>query len=145
MAFCQSQIPVRFGYLVYRNGTVNDKTTSKGNIFSMLFIRKPYILLVRYTYLKINLVQCFLILQCDYKHCCTVGNIRSRKPRNCNATTFIKPDQLDPWIKDQLGTVLPSTILTLQLRNFVSCGRACWQEIHFYFDPWSMDQADPVW
>ena len=38
---------------------------------------------------------------------------------------FIKPDQLDPWIKDQLGTVLPSTILSLQLRNFVSCGRAC--------------------
>ena len=39
--------------------------------------------------------------------------------------TFIKPDQLDPWIKDQLGTVLPSTILSLQLRNFVSYGRAC--------------------
>ena len=39
--------------------------------------------------------------------------------------SFIKPDQLDPWIKDQLGNALLSTILTLQLRNFVSCGRAC--------------------
>ena len=39
--------------------------------------------------------------------------------------TFIKPDQLDPWIKDQLGNALLSTILPLQLWNFVSCGRAC--------------------
>ena len=34
--------------------------------------------------------------------------------------TFIKPDQLDPWIKDQLGNVLLSTNLPQQLRNFVS-------------------------
>ena len=38
--------------------------------------------------------------------------------------TFIKPDQLDPWIKDQLGNALLSTIFPLQLRNFVSCERA---------------------
>ena len=40
-------------------------------------------------------------------------------------STFIKPDQLDLWIKDQLGNALLSTILSLQLPNFVSCGRAC--------------------
>ena len=39
--------------------------------------------------------------------------------------SFIKPDQLDPWIKDQLRNALLSTILSLQLPNFVSCGRAC--------------------
>ena len=37
--------------------------------------------------------------------------------------TFIKPDQRNPWIKDQLGNDLLSTILHLQLPNFVSCGR----------------------
>ena len=40
-------------------------------------------------------------------------------------SAFIKPDQLDPWIKDQLGNALLSTILPPQLWNFVSCGRAC--------------------
>ena len=38
-------------------------------------------------------------------------------------TTFIKPDQRNPWIKDQLWNDLLSTILHLQLPNFVSCGR----------------------
>ena len=43
--------------------------------------------------------------------------------------SLIKPDQLDPWIKDQLGNILLSTISPLQLRNFVSCGRACpWRD-----------------
>ena len=37
--------------------------------------------------------------------------------------TFIKPDQLDPWIKDQVKMTLLSTISPLQLPNFVSCGR----------------------
>ena len=37
--------------------------------------------------------------------------------------TFIKPDQRNPWIKDQLGNDLLSTILHLQLPNFVSGGR----------------------
>ena len=32
----------------------------------------------------------------------------------------IKPDQLDPWIKDQVRNALLSTILSLQLPNFVS-------------------------
>ena len=36
--------------------------------------------------------------------------------------SFIKPDQLDPRIKDQLRNALLSTILSLQLPNFVSCG-----------------------
>ena len=36
--------------------------------------------------------------------------------------TFIKPDQRNPWIKDQLWNDLLS-ILHLQLPNFVSCGR----------------------
>ena len=38
-------------------------------------------------------------------------------------SAFIKPDQPDPWIKDQLGKALLSTILHLLLQNFVSCGR----------------------
>ena len=37
-------------------------------------------------------------------------------------SAFIKPDQLDPWNKDQVGNALLSTVLALQLRNFVSCG-----------------------
>ena len=37
--------------------------------------------------------------------------------------TFIKPDQLDPWIKDQMKITLLSTFSPLQLPNFVSCGR----------------------
>ena len=37
--------------------------------------------------------------------------------------TFIKPDQRNPWIKDQLWNDLLSTMLHLQLPNFVSCGR----------------------
>ena len=74
--------------------------------------------------------------------------------------SFIKPDQLDPRIKDQLRNALLSTILSLQLPNFVSCGRACpshmtqnlvtvgaklWTGEWFSFDPWSLDQADLVW
>ena len=47
----------------------------------------------------------------------------------CNRCTCIlissrvKPDQRNPWIKDQLWNDLLSTILHLQLPNFVSCGR----------------------
>ena len=74
--------------------------------------------------------------------------------------SFIKPDQLDPRIKDQLRNALLSIILSLQLPNFVSCGRACpshmtqnlvtvgaklWTGEWFSFDPWSLDQADLVW
>ena len=50
------------------------------------------------------------------------GSDRSVTPY-CPGSAFIKPDQPDPWIKDQLGKALLSTILPLQLQNFVSCGR----------------------
>ena len=75
-------------------------------------------------------------------------------------STFIKPDQPDPWIKDQIKIILPSTISHLQLPNFVSCGRdkpshmtqnfvtvvaKLWTAERFLIDPWSMDQADLVW
>ena len=59
--------------------------------------------------------------------------------------TFIKPDQLDPWIKDQLRNNLLSTILSLQLPNFGSCGRACLSHVtqnlvtvgaNLILDPW---------
>ena len=40
-------------------------------------------------------------------------------------SAFIKPDQLDPWIKDQIKITLLPTISYLLLPNFVSCGRAC--------------------
>ena len=73
---------------------------------------------------------------------------------------FVKPDQLDPWIKEQIKITLLPTILHLLLPNFVSCGRACpshmaqnlvtvgaklWTAERFLVDPWSMDYADPVW
>ena len=38
-------------------------------------------------------------------------------------SAFIKPDQRNPWIEDQLRNALLSTIVNLQLPNFVSCGR----------------------
>ena len=44
-------------------------------------------------------------------------------PETGPGSAFIKPDQHNPWIKDQLGNALLSTILHLQLPNFVSCGR----------------------
>ena len=74
--------------------------------------------------------------------------------------TFIKPDQLDPWIKDQVIITLRSIMSLLQLPNFVSCGRdkpshltqnlvtagaKLWTGERFLVDPWSTDQADLVW
>ena len=68
--------------------------------------------------------------------------------------TFIKQDQLDPRIKDQMKITLLSTILPLQLPNFVSCGRdkpshrtqnlvtvgtKLWTAERFLVDPWSLD------
>ena len=51
------------------------------------------------------------------------GNICGRSDDQSSA--FIKPDQLDPWIKDQIKIILLPTVSHLQLLNFVSCGRAC--------------------
>ena len=80
--------------------------------------------------------------------------------RRSPGPTFIKPDQLDPWINDQIKITLLPTISHLLLPNFVSCGRACpshmtqnlvtvgaklWTADCFLVDPWSMDYADPVW
>ena len=73
---------------------------------------------------------------------------------NPPGSAFIKPDQLDPWIKDQIKITLLSTISHLQLLNFVSCGRdkpshmtqnlvtvgaELWTAECFLVDPWSMD------
>ena len=78
----------------------------------------------------------------------------------CPGSAFIKPDQRNPWIKDQIKITLLPTISHLLLPNFVSCGRACpshmtqnlvtvgaklWTADRFIADPWSMDYADPVW
>ena len=75
-------------------------------------------------------------------------------------SAFIKQDQRNPWIKDQLGNALLSTIFYLQLPNFVSCGRDKPSHMTqnlvtvgvklqagewFLFVPWSTDQADLVW
>ena len=81
--------------------------------------------------------------------------------RQCwTGSAFIKPDQRNPWIKDQIKITLLPTISHLLLPNFVSCGRACpshmtqnlvtvgaklWTADRFIVDPWSMDYADPVW
>ena len=79
---------------------------------------------------------------------------------NETGSAFIKPDQRNPWIKDQIKNTLLPTISHLLLPNFVSCGRACpshmtqnlvtvgaklWTADRFIVDPWSMDYADPVW
>ena len=79
---------------------------------------------------------------------------------NIDLSSFIKPDQRNPWIKDQIKITLLPTISHLLLPNFVSCGRACpshmtqnlvtvgaklWTADRFIVDPWSMDYADPVW
>ena len=79
---------------------------------------------------------------------------------DCPGSAFIKPDQRNPWIKDQIKITLLPTISHLLLPNFVSCGRACpshmtqnlvtvgaklWTADRFIVDPWSMDYADPVW
>ena len=79
---------------------------------------------------------------------------------SCSGSAFIKPDQRNPWIKDQIKITLLPTISHLLLPNFVSCGRACpshmtqilvtvgaklWTADRFIVDPWSMDYADPVW
>ena len=75
-------------------------------------------------------------------------------------SAFIKPDQRNPWIKDQIKITLLPTISHLLLPNFVSCGRdkpshmtqnlvtvgaKLWTAERFLIDPWSMDYADPVW
>ena len=86
--------------------------------------------------------------------------VKCHTKRSWPGSAFIKPDQLDPWIKDQIKITLLPTISHLQLPNFVSCGRACpshmtqnlvtvgaklWTTEHFLVDPRSMDYADPVW
>ena len=86
--------------------------------------------------------------------------ISSAKRPSCPGSAFIKPDQRNPWIKDQIKITLLPTISHLLLPNFVSCGRACpshmtqnlvtvgaklWTADRFIVDPWSMDYADPVW
>ena len=75
-------------------------------------------------------------------------------------SAFIKPDQLDPWIKDLIKNTLLSTVSHLQLPNFVSCGRdkpshmtqnlvtvgaKLWTAEPFLVDHWFMDQADLIW
>ena len=54
--------------------------------------------------------------------------VRSSYPHNGNSYTgsaFIKPDQLDPWIKAQIKITFMLLILPLQLQNFVWRGSAC--------------------
>ena len=79
------------------------------------------------------------IIKQDHKVSLTLGCCYGENAFN-PVSAFIKPDQLDPWIKDQIGNTLLSTILHLQLQNFVSCGRdkPCRQESDFYLilDPW---------
>ena len=90
--------------------------------------------------------------------CCVVFRHRNSHTNDWNGPgpTFIKPDQLDPWIKDQMKITLLSTVSPLQLPNFVSCGRDKPSHMkqnlvtvgtaeRFLVDPWSMDQADLVW
>ena len=106
-------------------------------------------------------------LQLFHWGCSSLGHMQEGQEqcsdKSCwcwSGSAFIKPDQLDPWIKDQIKITLLLKILHLLLPNFVSCGRACpshmaqnlvtvgaklWTAERFLVDPWSMDYADPVW
>ena len=59
--------------------------------------------------------------------------------------TFIKPDQLDPWIKDQMKITLLRDKPSHMTQNLVTVGTKLWTVERFLVDPWSMDQADLVW
>ena len=93
-------------------------------------------------------------------HNSSIWTTVSQMASSCPGSAFIKPDQRNPWIKDQIKITLLPTISHLLLPNFVSCGRACpshmtqnlvtvgaklWTADRFIVDPWSMDYADPVW
>ena len=52
------------------------------------------------------------------------GDLR-RHRAHYDVTVMTNPDQLDPWLKDQLGNALLSTILPQSYEIFVSYGRAC--------------------
>ena len=54
-----------------------------------------------------------------------LGKGRGSSVSEPTAPYFNQPDQLDPKIKDQPKIFVLFRILPLQLRNFVSCGRAC--------------------
>ena len=107
-----------------------------------------------------NTIHCwFITLNFEWKKCpwnSFLGWVVKEPP----GSAFIKPDQRNPWIKDQIKITLLPTISHLLLPNFVSCGRACpshmtqnlvtvgaklWTADRFIVDPWSMDYADPVW
>ena len=63
----------------------------------------------------------------------------SRGPLYYPGSAFIKPNQLDPWIKDQIKIILLPPISHLQLPNFVSFGN-CRCEIvdNRAFPSWSL-------
>ena len=60
------------------------------------------------------------LLQCHCHYLCAETIPRTTKNNHTNP--FIKPYQLDPWIKNQLKIALMFIILPLQ--NYVSCGRS---------------------
>ena len=125
----------------------------------------PWTLLSRSTSHELCTQCWFALLCCGYiivctkfmwlNHPCSTGLLHWQP-----GSAFIKPDQRNPWIKDQIKITLLPTISHLLLPNFVSCGRACpshmtqnlvtvgaklWTADRFIVDPWSMDYADPVW
>ena len=57
------------------------------------------------------------------KRCNYLSMVYTQSWFNWSWLCFYQTDQRNPWIKDQLGNALLSTILHLQLPNFVSCGR----------------------
>ena len=82
------------------------------DIFKCIFFNKDLSILI-----KISLK---FVLNGPFNHIPPLVQMMSwRRP----GSAFIKPDQRNSWIKDQLGNALLSTISHLQLPNFVSCGR----------------------
>ena len=110
------------------------------------------------TYIHVYKIRFFILYM--YKHMEAHMNRDLTDKFMFPGSAFIKPDQRNPWIKDQIKITLLPTISHLLLPNFVSCGRACpshmtqnlvtvgaklWTADRFIVDPWSMDYADPVW
>ena len=97
-------------------------------MFSILFHRLMwtnyfyYILDIRFYFsLSVKSTSHFLNLS-DFRQL-QIPHAQTKYYEILPCSAFIKPDQRYPWIKDQLGNALLSTILHLQLPNVVSCGR----------------------
>ena len=152
MTFDHPRIFRTFLIMVFSQYDIRNKYYCNLNHNAMVFIEE---------YAFENNVICKMVAILSRSRCVR-NSARSRWPFwiMSSGSAFIKPDQLDPWIKDQIRITLLPTISHLLSPNFVSGGRACpshmtqnlvtvgaklWTAERFLVDPWFMDYADPVW